>query len=273
MTSTTGLTGLLSAPDASSDLVDQTGFDLYRILNTSTDPFSATINGTGEVFQSTGFDASTTPVVVDQLSGLGGWTASFQARYPRGTPKVGHEGLTTYAAGTVVKSTGWSLNFSCQPHPDTGQAIIPPKWMEFIPGQVSITGGSFDTAIDDAIAPTLNTSGPATFRTNIESGTDNTFSGNIIITGWAPAVAVGSGRNVMRYTFVVDGNMTSAGDKSLFAAGTLTTPDITEIVLRAGGDRKFTGLAFWTSLSIGASIGSPIEVSGSLQGTGELVVG
>jgi hypothetical protein len=44
-------------------------------------------------------------------------------------------------------------------------------------------------------------------------------------------------------------------------------------VLRAAGDIDYDGDAFWTALTINTRIGSPIEVSGSLQGTGALAAG
>ena len=270
-TNTVGLTGLLSAPDTSSGAVDQTGFDLYRLIETSTDPFSCTINGTGEAFASVGFGTGSVQVAKDQLQGLGAWTGSFTARYPRGAPAVGHQGLATFGSGYTLGMTGWSLTINAEAYDDTAQASTPPTWRDFLAGQITATG-SFDCSIDDTTAVTLNTAGAATFRMNTETTTDNTLAGNIVITGFSPAVVQGQ-KNVMRYTFAVNGNLTSAGDNALFAAGTLATPTMTEIVLRAKGDRDYTGDAFWTSVQIGAQIGSPITATVGFQGSGALVAG
>jgi len=44
-------------------------------------------------------------------------------------------------------------------------------------------------------------------------------------------------------------------------------------VLRAAGDIDYDGSAFWTSLNINCAIGSPIDVTGTLQGVGALALG
>jgi len=269
MAGTTGLTGLLSVADTSTTAVDQTGFDLHHLIGTSTDPFSCTINGGGESFPSPAFE-STNPVAIDKIAGLSFWTATFSGRYPRNAPVAGHEGFVTYANGTVDGCTGWSMTLNAGTYPNTAQASTPPVWMGYLPGEYS-GSGSFDGNIDDTTAVTLVTSGAATFRMNPATTVANTLACGILITGASPSVARGA-KNKMAYTFDIDGNVTSAGDESLFNAGPLVTPDITEIVLRAAGSRTFTGLAFLTSLTISANIGSPIEVSGTLQGTGALTV-
>jgi hypothetical protein len=53
----------------------------------------------------------------------------------------------------------------------------------------------------------------------------------------------------------------------------LTKPDITEIVLRASGDRDYTMLAFWTSISFSVAFGQLIDVSGTLQVTDAVTIG
>jgi hypothetical protein len=269
MGSTVPLNGFLSAPDTATGAIDQTGFDLYHLINTSIDPSACTINGTGEAFPSTGFVSGSVPVAVDSLQGLGGWSGSFSGRYPNGAPAVGHQGLVTFANGYVLKCNAWSMTLNAESFDDTGFDTIPPTWMDFLPGQIS-GSGSFTCVVDDATAITMNTAGAATFRMNNESGTDNTLAGNIVITGFSPAVALGGGRNQVTYTFAVNGNITSAGDNTLFPAGALATPDSTEIVLRASGSRTYTGFAFWTSLTIGAQVGSPITASVNFKGTGAL---
>lgn len=267
---TIGLTGLLSVADTSGAAVGQTGFDLHRIINTTTDPYTCTINTTGEAFDVSAFE-STSPVAKDMLQGIGVWTASFAGRYPKNAPIAGHEGSVVFANGYVLGTSAWSITLNAETYDDTAMASTPPTWRSFLPGE--ITGsGSFDVRIDDTTALTALTTGAATFRMNPATTTPNTLAGTIIITGVSPTVARGA-RNVATYNFVFDGNITGAGDESLFAAGAMTTPDLTEIVLRAEGSRDYTGIGHWTSLTIGAAIGSPIEVSGTLQGSGALTIG
>ena len=264
MAGTIGLTGLLSSDDA------DTSKDLYRLLNTSTDPFSASLSVTGETFDVSAFE-STAPVAKDMEGGLGAWTGQFSGRYPKNAPAIGHEGLVTFANGYVLGCSGWSITMNCESYDDTAFASTPPTWRTMIPGEISATG-SFDVRIDDTTPLTLLTSGAATFRMNTEATDDNELSGTIIIDTLNPTISRGA-RNVATYNFVFDGNVTSAGDNALFAAGALATPDLTDIVLRAKGAIDYTGSAHWTSLTIGSQIGSPIEVSGSLQGSGALTVG
>ena len=269
MTSTTPITGFISAPDTSGGAVDQTGFDLYRLLNTSTAPFSAGLNITAESFDVTAFASSL--VAVDKIQGLKGFTASFSGRYPRCTPKAGHEGLVTYSNGYTVGCRSWSITVNAGTEDDTALSSTPPEWMDSIPNLISASG-TFEAVIDDTTAISLPNTGAATFRLNTESGDDNTVAGNIGITGVSSTIALGNGRNLVTYTFDFDGNLTFAGDNSLFAAGALTKPDLTEIVIKADNSRTYTGTTHWTSITMGAAIGSPIEVSGSLQGSGALVV-
>ncbi len=271
MASTTGLTGLLSVADTSTGAVDQTGFDLYHLIETATDPLECTINGTGESFPSVGFETGSVMVAKDQLQGLSAWTGSFTARYPRANPAVGHQGLVTFGNGYVVKCNGWTMTINAESYDDTGFASTPPTWREALPGQITATG-SFTCAIDDTTAITLSTTGSATFRMNTESTDDNTLAGSIVITGWSPVVRQGA-KNIVTYNFTVNGNLTAAGDNTLFPAGALVTPDMTEIVLRAKGSRTYRGDAFWTSVTIGAQIGSPIQATVGFQGSGALTVG
>lgn len=264
MAGTIGLTGLLSSDDA-----DNTK-DLYRILNTSTDPFTASVNASFPAVDVSAFE-STSPVAKDMESDIGSWTGSFTGRYPKNAAAMGHEGLVTFSSGYVLGCSGWSITLNCEAYDDTEFASTPPSWRSFIPGEITATG-SFDVRVDDTTPLTLGTTGSATFRMNTETTNDNELSGTIRITGVQPTVARGA-KNVATYNFAFDGNVTSAGDNALFTAGALATPDLTAIVLRAAGAIDYDGDAFWTSLTINTRIGSPIEVSGSLQGSGALTAG
>lgn len=264
MASTIGQTGLLSSNDA------DTSKDLYHLLNTSTASYSATITQSAGIYPVTPFNA-TAPVASVNVAGLNSWRGTFNGRYPNATAGVGHQGLITYSSGYVLGATGFSLNLSAESYQDTALASTPPTDEAYIPGLISCTG-TFDVRIDGTTATSpAGTSGSATFRLTTDTS-DNELSGTIIVSEVVQEVKIGA-KNVGRYSFTFTGNITSAGTNTLFPAGTLTTPDATDILLDVNGTTDYSGSAFWTGLAITVQIGSPIEVSGTLQGTGALTRG
>lgn len=264
MTSTIGLTGLWSSDDA-----DDTK-DLYRILNTSTDPSQGSITMAAEIADSSAFESSN-PIAITQTSGIKSATGSFQAFFPRDGAAWGDEGLVTFANGYTSNVNGYTLNIACQAYDDTGFSSTPPGFRDFCAGEISFSG-SYQTNIDNATAHSLpSTSGAATFRMNTDTA-DNTLAGTIIVQTVDWNVARGA-KNNATVNFAGTGNLTSAGTNPLFAAGALATPDLTDIVLRAEGDVDWDGTAFWTSLGINVNIGQPITIAGSLQATGAYTLG
>ena len=275
MAATIGIEGLISSDDA------DTTKDLYHLLNNGIAPYSFSAQIPTEIAASTAF-ASTPPKAGTNISGLRSWTASFAGRFPRSSPAMGHEGLATYGSmsvgsGYLLGLTGWSLSLSCESFDDTALASSPPTWRSFVPGLITGTG-TMDVRIDDTTALEVGTEGAITLRTNVESTEDNRISGSIIVTGVSPSVAVGS-KNTAQISFAFTGDISSAGDNPILPAGALgaaaelTKPDITDVVLRASGSRDYDGSAFWTALNINCAIGSPIDVTGTLQGTGALTLG
>jgi|DEB0MinimDraft_3_1074331.scaffolds.fasta_scaffold09542_3 hypothetical protein len=275
MADTIGIQGLLSSDDST------TTKDLYHLLNSGIAPYSFSAQIPTEVAAITPF-ASTPPVAGSSISGLRSWTANFSGRFPRSSPAMGHEGLATFGSmsvgsGYLLGLTGWSLALSVESFDSTELSSTPPTWRSFVPGLISATG-TFDVRIDDTTAIEVGTEGAITLRTNVETTNDNEFSGNIIVTNVAPSVAVGS-RNTAQISFVFTGPISVDGDAPMFpvaSAGTpdaLGKPDITDVVLRAAGNIDYDGSAFWTSLNINCAIGSPIDVTGTLQGVGALALG
>lgn len=268
MAFTTGLEGLLSSSDS--------GKDLHWLIETGTDPYSVNLNVTNESFDATAF-ASTAPIAMSKIGGLAAWTGQFNAKFPKTTKASGHEGLVTYANGYVLGCEAWSITATAQSFDSTSFASTPPTWREFLPGLYSFSG-SFDVKIDDTTALVLPNSGDATFRLTKEATNDNVLAGNIVITGMSPQITVG-GKNVARYTFDVNGNLTTDGDSSFLevsSPGTpleLVRPEVTAITARASGSRTYSGNAFLTNWTVGASLGSPVEASASFQGTGALTIG
>lgn len=276
MASTIGIEGNITSDDAT------TTKDLYHILNSGIKPFQFSAQIPTELAGNTGF-ATTVPNSESNISGLRSWTANFSGYFPRVAGAMGHEGLITYGSmsvgsGYVLGATGYSLNLSCGAYRDTEQAATAPTWDEFIPGIISGTG-TMDVRIDDTTAIEFGTEGAVTFRLNDEgAGEDNTISGSIIVTNVGPSVAVGQ-KNVAQISFSFTGDLTADGDNPLFPVTTpgteekIVKPDITDVVLRASGSRDYDGSAFWTSIAIQCAIGSPVQVTGTLQGTGALTAG
>lgn len=275
MADTIGIEGLLSSDDA------DTTKDLYHLLNTGIAPYSFSAQIPTEIAVSTAF-ASTPPVAQSNISGRRSWTANFAGRFPRSSPAMGHEGLATYGSmsvgsGYLLGLNAWTLALSCEAFETTEMASTPPTWNSFVPGIISGTG-SFNVRIDDTTALEVGTEGAITLRSNVESTENNRFEGNIIVTSVSPSVAVGS-RNTATINFTFTGPISVAGDNPILPAGALgvaaelTKPDVTDVVLRASGSRDYDGSAFWTSLNINCQMGSPIDVSGTLQGTGTLALG
>ena len=268
MAPTIGLTGLISSSD--------TGKPLHYLINSGTDPYSATLNIAGESFDTTPF-ASTTPVAVNYISGLQSWSGSFGGRFPAGGAASGHLGNVTFASGYATNVRGWTITASVQAHDVTAQSGTAPTWMDYQPGLYSYSG-SYECLVDDTTAISSCTSGSATFRISTESTNDNELSGSIVVTGVAVNGQVGDKWSVT-VSFVVNGNLSADGDSSLFnvdSAGTpdeLETPEATAISIRVSGSRVYSGDAFETGWTISSTIGSQVSVSVNFQGTGALTIG
>lgn len=259
-----GLEGLLSATGST---------DLAYLIGTSTKPYSASISVVRESLDSTGFGA-TPPIAKSMISGVSEWSGSFTAKFPKSAPASGHEGLVTFGSGYVLGCRAWSISATASEHDETGLSASPPTWKGFASGLYSFSG-SFDVQVDDTTALAGMTEGAATFRLSTDTNDNELAASNIIITGRSLPITV-DGKSIVQYSFVVDGNLTTDGDGSFLqvaAAGTpdlLVRPESTAITLRASGSRTYTGNAFTTGWTVGASMGSPIEATVNFRGTGAL---
>jgi len=267
MAFTVGLEALISADGATTDF----GY----LLNTSTKPYSASVTLAGEALDGTGF-ASTAPIAMENLAGLREWSGTFAGKYPKAAPASGHEGFVTVAGGYVLGCHSWTITASATEHDHSGFSSTPPTWKDFASGLYSFSGNYIARA-SDATALGGIVQGAAVFRASKETTNDNEIAGNILVTGRSSPFEV-NGTPVIQYDFVGNGNMTFDGDSALFdvaAAGTpdpLVRPQTETITLRIddGASRSLSGDAFLTGWTIGASLGSPVEVSGSFRGTGAL---
>jgi len=262
-----GHEGLLSVPDADPSSNNQQDFLLHHLVNTSTRPFAVSWSVTAPSQQITEF-ASTPPIVhAHRQDLLSDWTATFNAFYPKTTPVSGHLGNVTFSNGTVNKVENFSLNFAQEELDDTGMASTPPVWREFQPGLWTITG-SYRGRVDSVGAVSVGATGAATFRLSDDT-TDNTVAGTIAITSVGKEIRIGQ-QVMIDYGFIFTGQATAAGSATLFPAGTLDEPEVTYITMRSVGSRVDSGSCFVSGLSVSVAIGSPIEVTGSLRGTGAL---
>lgn len=248
---------------------DQSGYVLASLV-TSTRPFQTQFDITEPDQDITGF-ASTAPTFMSyRAEGLGQWTAGFTAYYPN-TPASGHEGNITYANGYTNKSDRFTLSLSSgTPLDDTAFAATPPTWRAFQCGGLWSGTGTYRARSDSGIAFSKGTAGEATFRMS-DAAVDNTIAGAIVITGASSPIVIG-GQIYYDYSFRFTGTIASAGSNTLFPDGDLTEPEETSITIRlnAGGTRTMKGNCFITTVGISVQIGSPIEVTCALQGTGAL---
>lgn len=265
MAFTVSLEGLISGAGATTDF----GY----LLNTSSKPYSAAINVVAEALDGTGF-ASTAPISMEYLAGMREWSGSFAGKFPKASPASGHEGLVTFANGYVLGAHSWTITATATEHDHSAFASTPDPWKDFASGLYSYAG-NFMVRADSATALGGITEGAATFRINTETANDNELSGTIILTGRSAPFEV-NGTPVIQYDFVVKGVLSFDGDAAMFDVAAAGTPDPMErpqtetITLRMSGSRNMSGSAFLTGWTIGASLGSPVEVSGTFRGTGEL---
>ena len=267
MATARGHEGLLSVPDADTNTDSQLGHLLWHLVNTSTKPFQVGWNVTEVAQQETGF-ASTAPKAHEfRADELSEWTASFTAYWPKAAPASGHLGNVTFDNGTVNKVESYSLDFACEEFDDTGMSLTAPTWKSFQPGLWSISG-TYRGRVDSSGAVSVGATGEATFRLST-ADTPNTVIGTISITSVSKEIAIGS-QVFIDYGFQFEGQATSAGTTTLLPAGTLDEPEETEVVMRSTTGRTETGRCFVTGLGLQVAIGQPIQVSGTMRGSGEL---
>lgn len=269
MAHTVGITGLVAVPDTDSLAASQTGRDLYTILGEGTGggkPYQANLQVNFPAIDTTAFASGLTSAT--SIADIGSWTGTINMRFPNPTAKTGAGGLVTFSNGYAVLVDQWSMNIAVAALDATSFASTPPTWRSFIPGLISASG-SYAGGVDSSTALTMGASGSATFRLSDESGTDNTLAASIFYTGINPSIPVG-GRNAVAHNYQVSGAITAAGDTPLFPSGALGTPDTTEIVVTAASGRTYTGFCFLTSLAASVAIGSAIDITVGIQGTGAL---
>lgn len=256
--------------DAQEGPIDQTGYVLYRLIQTSTRPFAWTVNANMPAQDATGF-AGTAPIVRTQRGdGLGDWNASATAYFPKAAPLSGHVGAVTFAGGYDTCAEAFTVDFQFDALDATCMnSVSAPVWREFQPGLGSGTGTYRCKVAADEVPTLVGQTGSATFQLSTGSPA-NTIVGSITINSATIVAQIGD-LVMVDYSFTFDGQVTFAGGGSLVAAGNLVEPEITEGNIWIVNDAEgYNGLMFLTGLSASVAIGSPIEVSISVQGTGAI---
>ena len=269
MTSTIGAQGLL---DMSGE-ADST--DLKNIVETAAAPVSASISGTAPSTDVSPLVGDTVPIAVTNAAGIGEYTMTANARYPKAAAKYGSDGLVTASGLDLGRVSSYTVTLNCQEYEDTALASTPPTFKGFIPGEVSGTW-SLETNIDDttALPEVGDTATGATFRLSTASTNDNEISGDIIVTGVTPNVSRGE-KNTATVSGVFTGELSAAGDESLFTGSTVARPQDTDFILKPDAATPssvtYAGTVFWTSIAISVNMNQPIDIALTMRGTGALV--
>jgi hypothetical protein len=244
-----------------------------KTLVEAIDPFEWRLAVTAPEYNTVSFNAPT--ILNSRKVGPYTWSATVRGRFPAAAPALGSGANLTFAAGddTFVQSYNLTLESVVAP-PFASMDAAGAVALVQQPGPVQ-WGGNFTVRMDAAAAADFieaqgSVGTAATFKLADEgANTDDTLAGNIIIAGVDPSLTV-PGAAEIAYRFVGNGNVTSAGENPLFTAGTIGTPDVTEIVFVADSNRTFTGDAFWSSVAIDAAANGELIVTATLTGTGAL---
>ena len=277
---TEGIQGLLTSVTSSTDL--------NVLLMSATAPYSMQINQTGEEQDVTAFASGLASM--SYTPGLRSWDATVQARFPRSTPKIGNTGLVTLSSGYALWVQSWTLTINAAVRDITQFASSGPTWRTFRPGIIDWSA-SFEALVDRSTgvgnpAAAAAAAVTGTFKLTEEGATDNSLSGSGFVTQVGSTVTVGD-VNKARFNFRGTGNLSNtyatgmgllSSGSSPYAIVTPTwdtngddTPDVS-VVMTAASGRTYTGNAFWRSITLTCEMGSPIDVSVQLQGSGALTV-
>lgn len=276
MPAAVGHKAFIEVPDTDSEDVTQTAFILYRLIQTSTLPFAWSVTANMPAQDATGF-ADTAPIVRTQRGdGLGDWSATATAYYPKTSPASGHLGNVTFSSGFATCPEAWSADFQYEVFDATCMGSVAPTWREMQVGLASATG-TYRCKVPTTDVPTLvGQTGSATFRLSTATTPDNTLVGAITITS-ANIIAQIGNLVTVDYSFVFNGQVTfaggTAGASSLLAAGTMSEPEETEVdIWTVNNSQGYNGRCFLSGFTASVAIGSPIEVNISMQGTGALTL-
>lgn len=274
MAATTGISGLLAASTSNSTA------DLINTIK----PYSATLNVAADELDATAFASGL--VFSTFLSGWYGWTISGNGRFPT-TPQASWNCAITQSGSELYLSnvTGFSLDFAVAAGETTALADTAKTYAVAGPIQGRFTINARVDGTTALILPNISAAAPGddiSFTIGAEGSNDDLVfvdgtNGGCRILSVSPAIVVGS-TNDVTITGVFSGAIEIDGDSAIFGVSTPGTEEnmplssADTVTLTAAPSRTYSGSAFWTQIGITAAVGSPIDVSFTLQGSGALTV-
>lgn len=252
MSGTTGLTGSVTSWAGTFNAA------MLALLK----PATFTLDTNADSLDTTAFNAGAA-IVANKIKGLKHWRGQFSG--PLATPA---HGITGAVSGTAYSTNvqRWSMSLRCNPLDSTSYPITS-NWKTFLPGLV-MGSGSFDAIVDGTtpITEAGSSTEPATGTFTLSTG--NTLAASLFTTGAQIVSRVGD-LNVVRYSFDIDGHVTSVGSANIVpAASTLATPVAGALVLQSAASRTYTGSAFWTGIEIVVNPAAISLCTVSFQGSG-----
>jgi len=271
-----GADGFISIPNTTSSNhvngsgVSQTGFDLYRLIQTALKSIAFNINETADTDNTTGLVASP-DAITDMAGGLRRRTLSINALFPKASPSWGHRGMITAASHYTAHVDAFTLDLSWLFGETTPLEDPPVSDASYEPGDCSWRGTMVGDVSATVSVPNTNIEAAASLRLKDEDTVDTTFAGTIITNGRTVNVDRKAALQRITQSFVGDGVLTAAGDNKLFD-GAIGLPDICEMILQYKSGKTETIDGFLTSLSISVARGQLVTVSGTVQLTGGSVI-
>ena len=273
---TVGHEGFVTSWGASGD-------DCYHLLNTGFQPYSAKLTVTKDPVE-------ITPMVSGGVkarqtrAGLASWTVDIQGRFPRSSPKLGNQGLITFAGGYVLFLQDFELNLDWGALEITSKNGTGVLWKAYRPGLLQ-WGGTYEALGDSGTnfsLPEVATGSPSsvTIKLTEEGATDNQFTGSMQIESLGVDIAINQ-VNKGSYAYTGSGDLTVVGSSNILPAGVLSTPawdsdsdgvPDRSLVFQAASGRTFTGPAFIKSVKVTVPTADFINVTLTAQGAGALTV-
>ena len=272
-------------------MLSATGASTTKDLIDAINPYTASLSINSAEIDVTGFASSL--VFSKYVQDLYDWNITTQGRFPYGaaTPNTAQAAFncSVSQSGTdlyLANVTGFSVDFSVPVVETTDLSASAAKTFTYggpLQGRFTI-----NARVDSTTAlqlPTVSLAQPGhdvTFTIGKEATNDDVIAvdgtgGGARILSVSPTVALGS-TNDVTITGIFSGDVQIKGDSPIFAVSAADTlenlkvPGTTEIELTAASGRTYTGDAFWSAFSVSAQLGSAIDVSATLQGTGALVI-
>lgn len=273
MAATTGIGGLLAASGGNStnDLIDAVSW------------YSATPTINSAEIETTAFASSL--AFATYVQDLYDWNISAQGRFP-GTGQAGFNCSVSQTGTDLYLDNvyGFTIDISAPVVETTDLTATAAKTFTY--GGPLVGRFTLNARVDGTNAlklPTVATAAPGhdlSFVIGSEDTNDdivqvNGTNGGARILSVSPNIAVGSVNDVT-ITGIFSGRIDIDGDNALFAvaaAGTpeaMPLPETDTVTLTMAPSRTLSGSAFYSNVSVSASVGSAIDVSATFQGTGAI---